>query len=124
MADNDKKLILAVDDMVVNLHMMQSILESVYHVSLAKKADIALQILRSVKVDLILLDVEMPDISGFDFLENLKANPEYASIPVIMVTSHGTEDIISKATLGGARDFIVKPVDSASLLQKIKNILE
>ncbi|MDR0463658.1 MAG: response regulator, partial [Treponema sp.] len=64
----DKKIILAVDDMPENLMLLGSLLESYFDVRLAKSADMAMNVLNKTKVDLILLDIVMPEMLGFDFM--------------------------------------------------------
>ncbi|MDR0731376.1 MAG: response regulator, partial [Treponema sp.] len=85
-----KQIILAVDDMPVNLAVIRDILQNDFDMRLSKSARGALALLNSVKVDLILLDVEMPEMSGFEFLDKIKNNaehPELKDIPVIFITS-------------------------------------
>jgi response regulator RpfG family c-di-GMP phosphodiesterase len=117
-----KLTILVVDDDIPTLTAMRKILEKSYEVCLAKSASVAWDILNNTPVDLILLDVEMPALSGLDFMNYLRAKPAINYIPVIFVTSHGTEDIIKKAIVFGARGFVVKPVSSNMLLEKIRSV--
>ena len=118
------KKILALDDILTNLHVIKTSLDSRYDVAVAKTSDTALKILSSIEIDLLLLDIEMPfDLSGFEFLALMKKQPRLASIPVIFVTSHSTPDYIIQAVKAGAADFIVKPIDAASLIQKIEKVL-
>ena len=121
----DRKTILAVDDDMVILTMLRKILERGYDVCLAKSAESAMNILGNTGIDLILLDMEMPTMSGLEFLQRLREskNHYYSFIPVIFVTSHGTKDVLIKATKSGANDFIVKPIAPKILLDKIESIL-
>jgi FixJ family two-component response regulator len=64
------------------------------------------------------LDVEIPELSGLDFMKYLRAQYAINHIPVIFVTSHGTQDIIRKAKVSGTKGFVVKPVGSNILLKK------
>jgi putative two-component system response regulator len=122
--ERGRKTILAVDDIVTVLTMIRKILDNTYEVCLAKSAEIALTILNSNKVDLILLDIDMPEMSGFDFLSSLRENPRFTDIPVIFVTAHATRDFIVQANKAGAKDFVVKPVTPTILLAKINAVLE
>jgi signal transduction histidine kinase/CheY-like chemotaxis protein len=125
-AGGAKKIILTVDDMPANLTAIRAILRNDFDIRPARSARIAAAILDSVKVDLILLDVEMPEMSGFEFLEQLRNNPrhpEQKDIPVIFVTSHANPDFISRAASGGARGYVLKPVVPAALVQKINSVL-
>ncbi|GHV94445.1 hypothetical protein AGMMS50293_07650 [Spirochaetia bacterium] len=121
MCEKEGKTILAIDDDPTILTAIRKILETSYDVYLAKSADMAWDILNTTGIDMILLDVEMPGMSGLAFMEHLKENSAsyYYYIPVIFVTSHGTSDVITKAITSGAKDFIVKPFSAAVLLEKV-----
>ncbi|MDR2110126.1 MAG: response regulator [Spirochaetaceae bacterium] len=125
--EETKKIILAVDDMPVNLAALRTILQNDFDLRLAKSAHTALTMLNVIRVDLILLDIEMPEMSGFDFLERIRNNgehPEFRDIPVIFVTSHVSPDFITRAITGGAKAYITRPVVPADLLRKITAALE
>ncbi|MDR2476584.1 MAG: response regulator [Treponema sp.] len=121
-----KKTILVVDDDITILTVMRKILEDVYDVSLAKSADAAWQIMNNIEVDLILLDVEMPKMSGLAFMDYLKENNAfyYYCVPVIFVTAHARPEIIMQAKKCGVKDFTVKPVIPDVLLAKIKALFD
>jgi len=121
---SEQKAILVVDDNLASLTTLQSILERNYEVSLAKSAEIAQTILSAVNIDLILLDMEMPGLSGMEFLEILGSNPSYYHIPVIVVSSYGTPEVIINATRYGAVNFVVKPVSPDVLLEKVHSVLK
>lgn len=125
MAEQNKKTVLVVDDDVITLTTIRKILESTYDICLAKSGEAAWQILNNTEIDLILLDIEMPGMTGFAFMEYLKENNAfyYNYIPVIFVTSYATQDIIMKAKNSGAKDFAVKPVNPEILREKIKQII-
>ncbi|MFP3043130.1 response regulator [Treponema primitia] len=119
-----QKTILAVDDMAENLTTLRAILQDYFDVRLAKTAKMALSLMENVQVDLILLDIEMPGMTGFQFLEeNRKTNPKHKNIPVIFVTSHADPDMITAAINAGAKDYIVKPIKPDILLKKIDAII-
>ena len=122
MIKNNKKTILVIDDDIPTLTIIRKILENNYEVCLAKSASVAWNILNNTSVDLILLDVEMPMLSGLDFMSYLKNKPDINYIPVVFVTSHATQDIIKKAMVSGAKGFIVKPVSSEVMLEKIRSV--
>ncbi|MDR1061205.1 MAG: response regulator, partial [Clostridiales bacterium] len=107
----NKKTILAVDDSSQSLEMIHSALGKEFSVRLAKSASLALSALERAKADLILLDIEMPGITGFDTMGLLEKNPALAGIPVIFVTSRATEAFVVEAARRGAKDYIVKPYD-------------
>ncbi|MDR2660339.1 MAG: response regulator, partial [Spirochaetaceae bacterium] len=87
MRGKGKKIVLAVDDMPEVLQSINSILGDEYDVRLAVDAASAQEFLKISKVDLMLLDVEMPGMTGLEFLEKLQSNPEHKRIPVVFITS-------------------------------------
>lgn len=76
------------------------------------------------KPDLVILDLMMPIKDGLTVLKELKANPDTASIPVIMLTTNAEEDTILKALEEGAAEYITKPFSTAVLLAKIKKLID
>jgi putative two-component system response regulator len=112
--------ILVVDDNLSSLKQIGVQLGENYEVSLAKSGPLALQICMSEKPDLILLDIEMPGMDGFETLKRLRLNHYLGSIPVIFLTgNHDTETEVRGLQLG-ARDFITKPVEKSILLHRIE----
>jgi putative two-component system response regulator len=75
-------------------------------------------ILGSTRVDLVLLDIEMPGMSGFETLDLIRKNPDAQNVPVIFVTSHVSTELIAQALKRGAKDYIMKPFDPEVLLKK------
>ncbi|MDR0498066.1 MAG: response regulator [Treponema sp.] len=119
-----KRIILAVDDMPENLTLIRSMLEEHFDVRLAKSGNMALNLLDNTQVDLILLDIEMPGMTGFEFLKNYHIQkPENKRTPVIFVTSLASTDMIAKAVSGGGKDYIVKPIKPEVLLKKIDALI-
>ncbi len=114
-----KKVILAIDDVSMNLAIIKNLLSKNFDVRVAKSGELALFILGTVKVDLILLDIEMPGMSGFDFIEIMRQIPEIKDTPIIFVTSHATLEVIGKATSVGAIDYVVKPINVHVLQKKV-----
>jgi CheY-like chemotaxis protein len=102
---------------------MKNILSGYYDVRVAKSGELALYILGSVKVDLILLDIEMPGMSGFEFADTISEIPDIAQIPIIFVTSHATIKYVDRANKIGAIDYIVKPIKTSTMLEKVANVL-
>ena len=124
MAGSRAKNILVIDDDITLLTAMRKMLERDFEVSPAKSAEMAWNILNNIQIDLILLDVAMPGVSGFDFMKYLQESVTFCYIPVIFVTAHGTPDVIMQAKSSGAKAFIVKPVSADVLLGKINTVLE
>lgn len=118
-AESGKKVILTVDDVSMNLMIIKNLLSKYFDVRVAKSGELALFILGSVKVDLILLDIEMPGMSGFDFIDIVRKIPDVKDTPIIFVTSHANTNIISKAIRAGAKDYVVKPINTKILKEKI-----
>ena len=124
MEENKKKSILIIDDMSQSLRSLKAILDSDYTVRLAKSGELAKSILDSTTVDLILLDIEMPEVTGFEYLNWLKQNPITRSIPVIFVSSHSEAEIVQYAAQQDIKGFIKKPVDPNLLKKRVHEVLE
>jgi putative two-component system response regulator len=112
--------ILVVDDNLAILKQISSFLADDYQVSLAKSGALALQICVREKPDIILLDVEMPEMDGFGVIAQLRTNPHLNRIPVIFLTAHHDAEVEIRALESGARDFITKPVEKKILLHRIE----
>lgn len=74
--------------------------------------------------DLILLDISLPGISGFDVLEQLRADPIHARLPIIMLTAHGREVEREKGMALGADDYVTKPFSTQALVDKVQALLD
>ncbi|MDR1046492.1 MAG: response regulator [Treponema sp.] len=117
------KVILAIDDNPAILAVIRSILKDQYDVLISKSAPMAMNILKTEKADLILLDIEMPGMSGFEFLHEIRKNPKCMKIPVLIVSSHAEDEFRKHAESCGAQGLVSKPVDAELLLQKISAAL-
>jgi len=114
-------LILIVDDNVMNTQQIKDMLEIHGFQSItAESASQGLDIVRTIKPELILLDIVMPEINGFSFCETVKSNQQYSDIPIIFMTAQTKSDSIDKAYKAGANDFIKKPVKPNELASRIK----
>jgi len=118
-----QKIVLVVDDSAANLQLCKGLLSDEYDVRLAKSGKMTLAALAKVRPDIILLDIEMPDITGFEVMDEINKNPKLTGVPVIFVTSHASEKLIAKAVEHGAVDYIVKPFVPDLLHAKIKHAL-
>lgn len=117
--------ILIVDDVPENLEFVQLILsEDSYHFTTADNGQEALEQIENRHFDLILLDVMMPVLDGFEVCQILKGNPKYRDIPVIFLTARLDVDSITHAFQLGAVDYITKPFNAAELLARVKNQVE
>lgn len=115
--------ILVVDDEPINVELLENYLSEDYDVSVAYDGNEALLIVDKEPPDLILLDIMMPKMNGYDVCKNLKENPRTMGIPIIMVTAlHQKQDKI-KAIGMFADDFLSKPIDFDELTAKVKSLL-
>ena len=121
--NTDRHIILAIDDSKTQLTLYKNNL-SMYDVYTCESAISALEIIKTMEIDVILLDLAMPDISGFEFLQYQRNSKEQPNVPIIVVSGKNTEKYILASKSYGANDFIAKPVDPELLKQKIKKQLE
>ena len=124
--DADKlPTILVVDDDQQNLELVQAYLEDIECETLAARDGIeALELVAQAKPDLILLDVMMPKMSGFEVCRRLKNDPETRNIPVIMVTALNEFGDIERGIDSGTDDFVSKPINKLELLTRIRTMLK
>jgi CheY-like chemotaxis protein len=116
--------ILVVDDSTTNIVLLEAILEERgYKIYTALNAREAYAIIAKHQPDLILLDLLMPKISGFDFLEEIKKRKETRDTPVIIVSALADEENIDKILNMGAIDFVKKPIDLQYLVNKVESLL-
>lgn len=116
--------ILVVDDDARNVRVLKAMLNADGYVTVsASTGQEALHLAEEASPGLILLDVMMPDMNGFEVVEKLKALPATCNIPIIMVTALDDRESRLYALQAGADEFISKPVDRTELSLRIKNIL-
>ena len=116
--------ILVVDDVAANVKLLETMLEhDGYQVVTASSGREAIQKVYTSNVDLVLLDVMMPDISGYEVCKTLRATAETEILPVVMVTALDAGDERMKGLEVGADDFLSKPVNQAELLARVKSLL-
>lgn len=118
-----KPKILAVDDEPINLFLLEDIIEDSYDLSLVASGAECLSQVDTICPDLILLDINMPEITGFEVCEKLKSNPDTASIPVIFLTAMLSVEDERKGLQMGAVDYITKPFSESILLARIETQL-
>jgi len=117
--------ILIVDDTSENLMLMSSLLKDIYNVKVANSGEKALKYLQGdVHPDLILLDIMMIGLSGYDVIFELKSNPKTQEIPVIFLTAMNSAEDEKKGLELGAVDYITKPISPAIVLARIKSQLQ
>ena len=119
-----KPTILVVDDMTTTLLLLHDLLKDTYEVKIAKSGTKALEILDAPNdIDLILLDIEMPDINGYDVCKRIKNNETIKNIPIIFITGRTSQEDEEYGLNLGAIDYITKPFNKAIVKLRIKNYL-
>ena len=116
--------ILIIDDSPTERHFLKTVLvENGYEISLAENGEQGVEMAKSILPDLILMDVVMPGMNGFQATRFLTKAPETADIPVVMVSTKSDQTDQVWATRQGAKAYITKPVDGESLLESVKHYL-
>lgn len=119
-----QEIILVVDDNRDNVEILSAFLESRgYNVACAEDGKTALARLEEVKPALVLLDVMMPGMDGWEVCRTIKRHPEFGSTRVVMVTAKGGYEDKFEGMRSGADDYIVKPVDLSELAEKVERNL-
>lgn len=119
-----RQMILVVDDSKLNLRLATEILETKYDVACVSSGPQALEYLESVVPDLILMDLHMPQMNGFEVIEFIHKEPEWADIPIIMLTADNDRETELRGFQVGVMDFIAKPFVNEIMLQRVSRILE
>jgi twitching motility two-component system response regulator PilH len=116
--------ILIVDDSPTDVKVLSGMLERAGHrVTSAASAETGIDLAKAARPDLILMDVIMPGMNGFQATRSLSRDPDTSEIPVIIVTTKGMETDRVWGLRQGAKDFIVKPVNEKDLLARIQTLL-
>ena len=119
------KTILIIDDMPANLGVLTSHLEREGYIAVvAQGGDEGVERAEFVRPDLILLDVMMPKLSGFEVCEKLKGDPATRGIMILMVTALNELGDIERAVQAGTDDFLSKPVNKLELVKRVENMLK
>ena len=114
------KIIFIVDDSDANLLLAKNALDGLYETYALPSAARMFKIAEKIKADLILLDVDMPEMDGFQALEMLKANESLKTVPVIFLTGKHEAESEKRGYELGAVDFIQKPISAPLLIERIK----
>ncbi len=116
--------ILIVDDQPENFEVVEALLEILgYTLYYASSGSMAIDFLNKFDLDLILLDVMMPEIDGIEVCKQIKANPQWQAIPIIMVTSLSRKEDLARCLNAGADDFLNKPVNGLELRARVHSML-
>ena len=116
--------ILIIDDSPTERHFISKILKQTGHqVSTADSGEEGVEAAKSIHPDLILMDIVMPGMNGFQATRQISKTPETSTIPIVMVSTKNEQTDKVWATRQGAKGYIEKPVDSKMLLDSVKNFL-
>jgi PleD family two-component response regulator len=125
MITNEKAAILIVDDNRNNIELVNSILKKRnYDIYTALSGKKAFEILASTRIDLVLLDVMMPEMDGFEVCVQMKKDAKYKEIPVIFLSAHNNSDAVVKGFEVGGADYIPKPFHNEELIARVKHHVE
>jgi adenylate cyclase len=123
MTMDEQASILIIDDLPQNVRLLEAILAPRgYRVSAAHSGREALAMVADEAIDLVLLDILMPEMDGYEVCRALRAEPETSFLPVVMITASGEQEKVA-AIEAGADDFIAKPFDQAELLARVKSLV-
>jgi len=118
-------VILLVDDNPQNLQVLANLLlEQNYEIEFAVNGEAALDWLRNRQFDLVLLDINMPGMNGFEVCKIIRLDNKISEIPIIFLSAESERDSILKGFEVGAQDFVIKPFDSRELLARVKTQLD
>jgi DNA-binding response OmpR family regulator len=118
--DEKKPLVLLIDDIIDNISFIEIILKKKgFDVAIASNGIEGLDFIKNTIPDLVLLDIMMPEMDGFEVCRQIKANPKTKDIPVIFLTSKNESDDIIKGFENGGHDYIIKPFNVAELVARV-----
>lgn len=117
------KTILVVEDVALNRELLVQLLEDRYRLVLAEDGSAALACAAREKPDLILMDLSLPRVDGWEATRRLKADPGLSKIPVIVLSAHAMRGDEERARESGCDDFMSKPLDENLLFQKLERHL-
>ena len=119
------KTILIVEDNELNMKLFHDLLDAHgYRVLEARTGPEALQIVSENRPDLILMDIQLPEVSGLEVTQKIKSNEELVDIPIIAVTAFAMKGDEERIRAGGCEDYIAKPISVSSFLEKVKRYLD
>ncbi|VBB08122.1 nucleotide cyclase [Lucifera butyrica] len=122
--ESARQTILIVDDSRLNVQILRDMLADQYEIFCATSGEQALSIATSENVDLILLDVIMPEMDGYEVCTSLKKNPQTRNIPVIFISALSDTEDITKGLDIGAIDYIIRPFNQSIVKARVRNHLE
>ncbi|MDX4012332.1 diguanylate cyclase [Aliarcobacter skirrowii] len=121
MIEENRATILIVDDMSTNLMMLSDILKDDYNIKISKTGEKAIELCKNLDIDLVLLDIEMPLMNGYEVCKNLKNYEKTKNIPIIFVSAKNSEEDEEYGLNLGAIDYISKPFSKVIIKARVKN---
>ncbi|MDD3025839.1 MAG: diguanylate cyclase [Aliarcobacter skirrowii] len=121
MIEENRATILIVDDMSTNLMMLSDILKDDYNIKISKTGEKAIELCKNLDIDLVLLDIEMPLMNGYEVCKNLKSYEKTKNIPIIFVSAKNSEEDEEYGLNLGAIDYISKPFSKVIIKARVKN---
>jgi len=118
------KIIFVVDDNDFNLVVVKEALKNQYRVMTLPSAEKMFSLIEKITPDLILLDIEMPEMDGFEALECLKSKSAFANIPIIFLTATIDETIKNRGKQLGVNEFFIKPFTSTDMIMRVNAFFE
>lgn len=125
MAVDKRMRILVVDDFQTMRRIIINLLRQLGFTNVVEAQDgrIALEKVKDDKIDLVISDWNMPNMTGLEFLKELRASEEYKSLPFIMVTAEGKKENVIAAVQAGVNNYVVKPFNAATLKEKLTKVI-
>ena len=118
----EKMIVLAIDDNLQQLSEFKTVLGNKYDLRVVKSASEAIAYLNKNVSDVILLDIEMPNISGFEFLKDTRKIPSYVDVPIIIVSGNSGQEFFEQAKKYEANAVLSKPVTPDALIDTIERV--
>jgi two-component system cell cycle response regulator len=120
----EKMHVLVVDDNQVNLKLVRVLLTSFgYEAHTAENAEQAVELLKTLQPDLILMDIQLPGMDGLALTRQLKADPRFAQVPIVALTAYAMKGDDARALAAGCAGYITKPIDTRIFLTRIAGFL-
>jgi two-component system, cell cycle response regulator DivK len=118
------KKILIIEDTALNLDLLTQLLEDDYELVAAGDGATGVALAEQERPDLILMDISLPIMDGYEATRRIKSNPQLANIPIIALTAHAMSGDAEKTKAAGCDDYLAKPLDEGLLFEKLKRWLE
>ena len=117
------RLLVVEDDPIIQVLVREVLVGAGYEVAVADDGESGLEQVRAERPDLMVLDVMMPGIDGYEVLAQVRGNPETAELPVVMLTALNSDEDIQKGFAAGANDYVTKPFQAEELLASVSALV-